>query len=164
MRQAAEAAEVTLPAEDAEPMLPRRLLAVTSYVTLELARAGRRRAERAPQGPQLPRLAVMSCLIEYGPQSQREVSRRLRFDPSDLVDVVDALEAAGHAVRQRDPADRRRYALAATKAGERWLDEKLADLPAMNARFLPGLDDDERAQLHALLLRSLASQDARVPL
>jgi MarR family transcriptional regulator, lower aerobic nicotinate degradation pathway regulator len=144
-------------------MLPRRLLALSNFVALELLRAGRRRAERHPEGPRLPRLAVLACLVEYGPQSQREVSRRLRFDPSDIVDVVDRLEAAGHAVRQRDPADRRRYALAATPAGKRWLDERLAEAETINARFLPGLDDRERRQLHALLLRALASQDPRVP-
>jgi DNA-binding MarR family transcriptional regulator len=158
-----QAADPDLAPDEVEPMLPRRLLGLSNFVALELLRAGRRRAERHPEGPRLPRVAVLACLVEYGPQSQVEVSRRLRFDPSDIVDVVDQLEAAGHAVRQRDPADRRRYALAATTAGERWLSERLAEAAAINERFLPGLDAAERAQLHDLLLRALASQDPRVP-
>ncbi len=143
--------------------LPERLLRSPAFVMLQILRAGRRAAEQRPGGPRLPHISVLACLVEFGPQSQREVADRLRFDPSDVVDVVDQLEEAGHAVRQRDPLDRRRYSLAATPAGRRWLDRRLAEIEARTSQFLPGLDDDERRQLESLLLRVLAHLDVRIP-
>jgi DNA-binding MarR family transcriptional regulator len=139
--------------------LPSRLLDVPAFVMLQLLRRGRRLAEASPQGPRLPQLMVLASLDEFGPQSQRELSRRLGFDPSDMVGLIDHLEAAGHAVRERDLADRRRHAVAITPDGRAWLDEWLAGAPERSARLFPGLSDAERAQLLDLLRRALANLD-----
>jgi DNA-binding MarR family transcriptional regulator len=143
--------------------LPESLLRIPAFLMLQILRWGRRGAELSPEGPRLPYIAVLACLVEFGPQAQRDVSRRLQFDPSDVVAVVDALEEAGHAVRQPDPADRRRNAVAATPAGRRWLRGRLADAGRRAEALLPGLNTDERAQLVALLQRALAHLDRRVP-
>ncbi len=130
---------------------------------LQILRAGRRAAERSESGPRLPQAMVMACLVEFGPQPQSEVAARLRLDPSDVVGVVDTLEAEGHALRERDPSDRRRYALAATPEGERWYRDLLIEIEGRQDAFLGGLSDDEREQLQSLLLRVLAHVDERVP-
>jgi MarR family transcriptional regulator, lower aerobic nicotinate degradation pathway regulator len=147
--------------EDLE--LPESLLQLPPFVMIQILRAGRRMAERTPEGPGLPTISVLACLVEFGPQSQREISERLRFDPSDVVEMIDDVEARGLAVRERDPADRRRYAVAATPAGRRWLRKRLADAGERAKPFLLGLDATERRQLLSLLQRVLAHHDARVP-
>jgi DNA-binding MarR family transcriptional regulator len=130
---------------------------------LQILRATRRMDERTPEGPTLTAGSVLACLIEFGPQSQRDLSRRLRSDPSDIVRVIDALEERGHAVRQRDPSDRRRNAVVATAAGRAWLKSRLEGMEDRAAAYLPGLTTEERTQLRKLLLRVLAHHDARVP-
>ncbi|MGD9695932.1 MAG: MarR family winged helix-turn-helix transcriptional regulator [Thermoleophilia bacterium] len=142
--------------------LPESLLRVAPFVMLQLVRAGRRLAERMPAGARLPQVAVLACLEEFGPQSQREVGRRLRFDPSDMVRIVDLLERDGHVARRRDPDDRRRYALAPTAAGRRWLGERL-DAIESRPVLLAGLDEAERERLLQLLVKALAHVDGRVP-
>ena len=97
------------------------------------------------------------------PQSQRDLGRRLGFDPSDVVRLIDALERDGHAERRRDPDDRRRNAVVVTDAGRAWLEERLATTRERLQVFLGGLDEDERDQLLRLLQRALAHLDGRVP-
>ncbi|GAA3133026.1 hypothetical protein GCM10020001_064330 [Nonomuraea salmonea] len=58
--------------------------------------------------------AVLAVLADFGASAQREVGDRLGLDPSDMVRLMDGLIAAGLAVRDRDPADRRRYRLTLT--------------------------------------------------
>src|SRR3954452_19181983 len=117
---------------------------------LLLLREARRHAEGTPEGPQLGRFSVLACLVGLGSLSQADVARRVGFDPSDLVTVIDALEHDGLVERRRDPADRRRYALTATPAGVRWFAER-SDKGAARARaFFAALDDEEYAVLQEL--------------
>jgi DNA-binding MarR family transcriptional regulator len=143
--------------------LPEALLQSPVFVMVQILRATRRMDERTPEGPTLAAGSVLACLIEFGPQSQRDLSRRLRSDPSDIVRVIDQLEARGHALRERDQRDRRRNAIVATPKGHAWLKSRMDTVEERAARYLPGLDADERALLRSLLLRVLAHHDARVP-
>jgi MarR family transcriptional regulator, lower aerobic nicotinate degradation pathway regulator len=162
MMRAVQASQPTAPADEDLP-LPEALLRIPGWLMLQILRSGKRDVKTGPEGPRLPHMAVLASLVEFGPQSQADVARRLGFDPSDVVAVVDTIEAAGHAVRARDPHDRRRYALAVTPAGRRWLRSKLALVDERSAALLRGLDADEQAQLVRLLQRVLAHHDARVP-
>lgn len=144
--------------------LPESLLSLPSFLMLQILRAGRRAAEASPGGPRLPFLSVLACLEEYGPQSQRDVAHRLRWDPSDLVGVIDRLEQDGLVVRRRDPADRRRYALGLTRRGRAWVRSELAESETgIAGHLLSPLAAEERAQLTDLLRRVLAGLDPRVP-
>ena len=87
------------------------------------------------------------------PVSQREVSDALLLDPSDVVTLVDILERAGLVERKRDPADRRRYALEVTTAGQLAVVRLREINHEANQELLAPLDADERAQLAALLAR-----------
>src|SRR5215210_5193576 len=53
--------------------------------------------------------AVLNHLLESGPLSQQELGQALRINPSNLVGLLDLLEADRLLVRVRDPADRRRH-------------------------------------------------------
>jgi MarR family transcriptional regulator, lower aerobic nicotinate degradation pathway regulator len=156
---------MTAPTETQAPSLPLPELLLSSpvFLMLQLVRLGKKRAEAAPEGPRLPLLMVLACLDEFGPQSQRELCRRLGLDPSDMVGIIDRLETLGHAVRERDAVDRRRHAIAMTDAGRAFLAETSPALSARHAKILPGLTEDERELVTTLLRRALAAQDERVP-
>jgi DNA-binding MarR family transcriptional regulator len=62
-------------------------------------------------------IGAMHCIAAFGPLSQRQISEVLGLDPSDIVTVIDILEAHGLMERRRDPADRRRYSLLLTEKG-----------------------------------------------
>lgn len=98
-------------------------------------------------------IGVLREVAGAGPISQREISDRLSLDPSDLVTLVDILERAGMITRERDPADRRRYALDVTLEGKLAV-ARLAEVAqeAGDAVLAP-LDDTERQQLGELLTR-----------
>ena len=98
-------------------------------------------------------VGVLQVVAATEPVSQREVSDRLLLDPSDLVSLVDILERAGLVERRRDPADRRRYALATTEAGRRAAARLRQVAREAHERVLAPLDDDERRRLADLLSR-----------
>ncbi len=149
---------------------PGRLLRYPSAVMFllmrEAYRLGQRRAERAgarsAEAMRFPHYAILACLDEFGPASQKDVSHRLRFDASDLVTFVDFLEQAGFVVRKRDERDRRRYALEITAAGRRALRRRDGEAERFNEELLAPLTPAEREQVRLLLLRALARHDPRV--
>src|SRR2546425_9399292 len=53
------------------------------------------------------------------PQSQRELARRLHYDPSNITALADSLEARGLIECRPDASDRRLRPLASTPEGER---------------------------------------------
>jgi DNA-binding MarR family transcriptional regulator len=150
------------------PAPPERLLrhpsAVMFLVMREAYRLRQRGAQRAgAEALRFPHFAILACLEEFGPESQREVSERLRFDASDLVTFVDVLERSGFVLRRRDQRDRRRYALELTAAGRRALRRRDAEAERLNQELFAPLRPEEREQLRRLLLRALAHHDPRVP-
>src|SRR5438094_3972168 len=86
------------------------------------------------------------------PESQRDLARRLHYDPSNITSLADSLEARGLIERRADAADRRVRLLALTPAGgelQASLEERLAQPPA----FLQRLTQDEQKQLLLLLTK-----------
>jgi MarR family transcriptional regulator, lower aerobic nicotinate degradation pathway regulator len=149
--------------------LPARLLehpsAVMFLLMREAFRLTHRRADPAgaasSDGLRFPHFAVLACLDEFGPSSQKDVSERLRFDASDLVTFVDLLERNGFVLRKRDERDRRRYALEITTAGRRAIRRRDREAARMNDELFAPLGPAERAELRGLLLRTLAHHDPR---
>jgi MarR family transcriptional regulator, lower aerobic nicotinate degradation pathway regulator len=143
------------PAEQpASTALPDRLLSHPIFVMLQIARQARRHGTaRNPDGLRLPHYATLSVLADFGPASQREISDRLRFDASDLVAVIDSLEQQGLVTRERDPDDRRRYAVRLTPAGRGELEVTERRSRQWQEEFLAPLAEPERATLRKLLTR-----------
>lgn len=137
---------------------PEPLLALPSFVMYQLMREARRLAGTAGS-LRLSHLGVLSSLAEFGPAAQRDLSERLRIDPSDLVSVLDDLEHNGLVRRDRDPADRRRYAVTLTATGRELLAEQLAVRRLLNEHLFAGLTEEEKAELHRLVLRAYAHLD-----
>jgi DNA-binding MarR family transcriptional regulator len=94
-----------------------RLAGYTGY----LAHLGSLCAEQSsraalPPGRDARDLAVLSILAEAA-LSQAEIGTLLGVNRTVMIVVIDRLEAAGLVHRERDPADRRRYALRITTDG-----------------------------------------------
>jgi DNA-binding MarR family transcriptional regulator len=104
--------------------------------------------------------AVLHHLHLAGPLSQHELGGALRINPSNLVGLLDALEADGRVVRPRDPSDRRRHLVALTPDGRARLAKGKLAVAKAEQELLAPLDADEREQLHGLLER-LAGHSCR---
>ena len=86
------------------------------------------------------------------PQSQRELARRLHYDPSNITALADSLEARGLIERRADASDRRFRLLALTPEGER-VRASLEELLAQPPQFLERLTPAEQKQLLQLLAK-----------
>jgi DNA-binding MarR family transcriptional regulator len=91
------------------------------------------------------------------PQSQRELARRLHYDPSNITALADSLEARGLIERRTDASDRRFRLLALTPEGER-LRASLEALLAQPPHFLDRLTIAEQKQLLQLLAKVFAPE------
>ena len=97
--------------------------------------------------------AVLNHLSESGPLSQQELGQALRINPSNLVGLLDLLEADGLLARVRDRHDRRRHIVTLTALGRRRLMRAWEAAEAAEADLLAPLSDDERERLRGMLER-----------
>ena len=102
--------------------------------------------------------AVLATLEDDAPASQAELSRRTGIDPSDIVAVVNELEARQAIERMTDPADRRRNLINLTPTGTELLADLQRIIDAAQEELLVHLDAGEREQLVRLLQRTLGEQ------
>ena len=100
--------------------------------------------------------AVLSGLADAGPMSQGELGQSVRVHSSNLVALLDGLEADGLVARERDSQDRRRYMLRLTAAGRRRLERARHAALAAEQELLEPLSEVERERLHSYLSRMAA--------
>jgi DNA-binding MarR family transcriptional regulator len=105
-----------------------------------------------------PQAGVLRRLAQSPGQSQRGLADALGMHAPRLVALIDELEDRGLVKRERDPDDRRNYAIALTDEGERALAELAAVAREHELAITAALDSDERAQLLALLQRLAEEQ------
>lgn len=101
-----------------------------------------------------PCMGVLHAVAKLQPVSQREIGDRLGLDASDVVGVLDVLEAAGMVERRRDPHDRRRHAVVLTERGKAAANRAAILQAQAEDRALADLDPDERRLLADLLTRA----------
>jgi DNA-binding MarR family transcriptional regulator len=142
--------------------LPPALTRWPGYLLTFIAEHNTERFERAlaVDGLKARHVTVLAVVDAEGAMSQRALGRRLRIDKSPLVGVIDDLEHEGFAERRRSPRDRRVQEIHVTDSGRHVLRraERLADRE--NERAFAVLDEREREQLQAMLLR-VAERQAR---
>jgi DNA-binding MarR family transcriptional regulator len=135
--------------------LPPSLTHWPGYLASFIAEHATERFERAlaDQRIRTKHAAVLAVIDAEGPMSQRALCRRLRIDKSPMVGLVDDLERLGLAERRRSDADRRIQAIHLTDKGRDAVVRVLEIAAFENDRTFGVLDDEQRAQLHDLLLQ-----------
>jgi DNA-binding MarR family transcriptional regulator len=108
-----------------------------------------------------PQAGVLRRLAQFPGQSQRELADALGMHAPRLVALIDELEDRGLVARDRDPGDRRNYAISLTDEGRRLLTELGRIAGQHEHAITASLDDKERAQLLALLRRIAEEQNLR---
>ena len=138
--------------------LPAELYNSPTFLLKRLGFTAKERAmeayERSGLGPY--HHAVLAVLDEGTRETQGQIADALGYDRGQLVGLLDELEERKLVERRRDPADRRRHTVTMTPEGQRALADLRTLARKLEDEFLAALDDDERAQLHALLGRLAA--------
>lgn len=99
---------------------------------------------------------LLAALDQYGPSSQADLGRRTGIDRSDVVATLDELVAESFAVREPDPADRRRNIVTITEPGADALERLDAVLASVQDAVLAPLTPRERINLVRLLRKLIA--------
>jgi DNA-binding MarR family transcriptional regulator len=143
------------PRSPTAPRLPEELVSSTLFLLKRLAFAAKDHAMKAYEETGLHPYhhAVLAVLDEGSRETQGAIADALSYDRGQLVGLLDELEERGLVERNRDPADRRRHIVRLTPDGKRALTKLRALARRLEDDFLAPLDGDERAQLHALVLR-----------
>lgn len=105
-------------------------------------------------------VAILAILAERGAVSQRDLADLTHVNQTLIVKLVDALERKQWVVRDRNPADRRSYALRLTDEGKAALVELSADLDGGEAELTRPFNRAEVAELQGLLVRLLGDDEA----
>jgi DNA-binding MarR family transcriptional regulator len=100
---------------------------------------------------------VQKMLAAVGPRSPQVLSEELRIDRRVMVGIADELEKTGYVRRERDPEDRRAYAVTITASGRRALTKAEKTVPEYLERTFAAVSPTERDQLTTLLGKLLAA-------
>src|SRR6185436_10849103 len=154
-------------ARSADQRLPAELVASTSFLLKRLGFAAKERGMAAYEETGLHpyHFGVLLVLDEGSRDTQGSIADALGYDRGQLVGLLDELQEQGLVERQRDPNDRRRHIVRMTSEGTKAL-RRLRALARRNEdEFLEPLSEEERAQLHMLLMRLAEKHEPRyVPL
>jgi DNA-binding MarR family transcriptional regulator len=118
-----------------------------------LARRMRLRAESvlAPFGLRQRHLVALTVLRARGGSTQQALSSTLMMDGTNVVGLLNELEAQQLIERRRSPQDRRRHVVDLTANGLELLGQAECALAAAENEVLSALDDTQREALYTLL-------------
>ena len=118
-----------------------------------LARRIRLRAESvlAPLGLRPRHLVAMTVLRDRGASTQQALAATLEIDSTNVVGLLNDLEARKLVERRRSPQDRRRHVVELTDDGAEILARAEFALAAAEDQVLGALDDEQREMLYSLL-------------
>ncbi|WP_233559153.1 MarR family winged helix-turn-helix transcriptional regulator [Micromonospora radicis] len=121
-----------------------------------LARRMRLRSESvlAPLGLRPRHLVTLTVLRDADGISQQGLASTLQLDSTNVVGLLNGLEADGLIERRRAPEDRRRHVVRLTEAGAARLNEAECALATVEDEVFGALDETERATLYDLLRRA----------
>jgi DNA-binding MarR family transcriptional regulator len=106
-----------------------------------------------PQGRDPKDLGVLVTVEAAGPLTQRKLGDLLGVNRTTMVKIADSLEGDGLLRRERDPADRRNYAVSITAEGRAAIAEMTRRARLGDAELTSALTGPERARLVGLLQR-----------
>jgi MarR family transcriptional regulator, lower aerobic nicotinate degradation pathway regulator len=137
------------------PRYPEELVASNAFLLKRLGFYEKERGFAAYEGTGLNPYhhAILTVLDQGSLETQGAIADRLGYDRGQLVGMLDELEDQGLVERRRDPNDRRRHIVQMTPAGRKTLEKLRAIAVQLEDELLAPLDESERKELHALLLR-----------
>jgi DNA-binding MarR family transcriptional regulator len=149
--------------DDTRGMLDPRLADHTGHLARLVAVRAKACLQAAmPAGRGLRALGVLAVLAE-SPSSQAQLGTLLHINRTVMISVIDGIEAAGLVRRERDPADRRRYALRITEAGRAALPELTAAATRADQSLTAPLRHEQHGRLTELLQRILPGPAQPLP-
>jgi DNA-binding MarR family transcriptional regulator len=113
--------------------------------------------ELAAFGLRARHVIALTLLRDLGEQNQSDLPATLGMDPTNVVALLNELEADDLVERRRSPKDRRRHTVSLTAAGRARLKEVEHLLTGVEQRVLVPLTSEEQQTFYALLLRATAS-------
>jgi DNA-binding MarR family transcriptional regulator len=130
-----------------------------------LARRMRVRSEAvlAPLGLRPRHLVALTVLRHRGDCTQQSLAATLEMDGTNIVGLLNELEAENLIQRRRSPEDRRRHVVELTAAGAKRLAEAESALAAVEDEVLGALDQSQRETLHILLLQAARAGKTSCP-
>jgi len=114
-------------------------------------------AELASFGLRARHVIALTLLRDLGEQNQSDLAATLGLDPTNVVALLNELEAVDLIERRRSPQDRRRHTVSLTATGERRLTEVEHLLAGVERRVLSALTPEEHASFYKLLQRATAT-------
>jgi DNA-binding MarR family transcriptional regulator len=96
-------------------------------------------------------------LRDHGEQNQSDLPATFGMDPTNVVALLNELEADGLVERRRSPQDRRRHTVSLTPAGRSRLKEVEHLLTGVEQRVLDPLTREEQQTFYTLLSRATES-------
>jgi DNA-binding MarR family transcriptional regulator len=146
--------------------LPEELVASSTFLLKRLGFAAKDRSMAAYEQTGLHpyHYAILLVLDEGSRETQGSIADALGYDRGQLVGLLDELEDRKLVERRRDPNDRRRHLVRLTSEGTRTLGRLRALTREIEDEFLAPLSEQERADLHALLLRLAEKHEPRCAL
>jgi DNA-binding MarR family transcriptional regulator len=123
-----------------------------------LARRMRLRTEAvlAPLGLRPRHLVALTVLRERGGSTQQALAATLEMDATNIVGLLNELEAKQLIERRRSPEDRRRHLVELTGTGAEQLAKTESALSTVEDEVLGALDDSQRETLYNLLQQAAA--------
>lgn len=127
-----------------------------------LARRMRLRSESvlAPLGLRPRHLVALTVLRDGGGSSQQALASTLEMDSTNIVGLLNDLEAKHLVERRRSPEDRRRHVVELTEDGAKHLKEAECALAGAEDEVLTALGPAERETLYELLRRAVSATPA----
>jgi DNA-binding MarR family transcriptional regulator len=128
-----------------------------------LARRIRLRAEAvlAPLGLRPRHLVALTMLRDGGDCTQQALATTLEMDGTNIVGLLNELEAEKLIERRRSPEDRRRHLVELTDAGAKRLAKVESALAAVENEVLGALDESQRETLYNLLVQAARGMETR---
>lgn len=108
----------------------------------------------APLGLRTRHLVALTVIRGRNGLLQSELAAELQLDSTNVVGLLNELEAEGYIERRRSTTDRRRHNVLLTDAGNVKLAEAERALAAAEDAVFGGLDTEERSTLYALLAKA----------
>ena len=127
----------------------------TWLVVMKAHRTLKRHAERSIEALDmcLSDFTILEALLHKGPQTVRDLGRRIDLTSGSMTTAIDRLEARGLVTRADHATDRRAWVIHLTPEGRTLISKVFAGHEQAMDRAMRGLSKSERATLTDLLKR-----------